>query len=159
MRRLSGYLVTLLLCLMVASVAVQGHWAFGGEGEAVPPPSLLQAPSGVYAIPVTADTSDSVTTAAAISRCSGLGLIYPDTTSMVTDNLFFDVSRDGSTWVAWVDTSGTAIRVTNNQASGGFISLSGMGLLAAPGYLRIQLAAGDTCRGLKTFYFTYRQGR
>jgi len=141
---------------MVVSVAAQDYWA-PEEVRASPSVSALQMPGGVYAIPVTADSLAIVTSTAVIPRCSAIGLIYPDSTSMGADSLFIDVSRNGTTFVPWRLTSGGQMFIINNL-SGGFVSLSHVGFLAAPGYVRVRTSVGDTCRATKTFYFTYRQG-
>jgi len=118
------------------------------------------APSGVYVRSCTMDSLDVVSSAVEVSRSISLGLIYPDTATCVTASLKFDVSRDNSTWFAWRDSTDSAVEISVNQASGGFISLTGLGGASVPGYIRVRLGAeADTCRvAAKTWYFVTRQG-
>ncbi len=121
--------------------------------------SRLFAPAGVYVRSCTMDSLDVVSSAVEISRTVSLGFIYPDTTTMNTSSLQFDVSHDNSTWVTWTDTAGDSVQVVN-KVTGGFVSLTGLGGLAIPGYIRVRLGAStDVCRvDDKTFYFVIRQG-
>ena len=104
------------------------------------------------------DTLSVVSTGARIGAATWLGLIYPDTSSMVVTHFAFDVSRDESTWYALLDTTGTEIMIGNNEENGGYVNLSDWGIMGGPQFLRLRLAVGDTARKTKTFYFTFREG-
>ena len=146
MRKLDGWkLLTISLLIFIGLGALGGARSFF-------------APRGVYVIPVTIGVDSLHSTAARIGAATWLGLIYPDTSSMVVTHFAFDVSRDESTWYTLLDTTGTEIMIGNNEETGGYVNLSDWGIMGGPQFLRIRLAVGDTAKAIKTFYFTFREG-
>ena len=117
------------------------------------------APAGVYVRDCDIDSLAVTTSAVQIARSISLGLIYPDTSTMNTSTLQFDVSRNNSAWSVWRDVAGDTVQIINSPL-GGFVDLTAIGGSAIPGWIRVRLgAATDTCRvDDKTFYFVIRQG-